>query len=365
MRVTKATAASMKAAMLKTYRDNLKVTVTKSGRASRFADIQAQPERVSITKWMKGQITGDWTNARVEKALGQDDGARGGVFVPSVLASEVIPLLSQKSVIKNLPGVGNFPMTTDKVDFGRIDEGPSISWGGEAGTIAEDTSLEFGSATLEAKKAVCLYKMSNELLQNASPGADEIVRNELAKAMALELDNVILEGTGGTQPLGIFYNPRVRSTDLSGNCSVDDLKQAIYQVRLNSSEAQGCIAHPRTSYDLARLKDGEGRYILETLGGGGEGVSGNQVSQRQLLGMQYVDTTTIAITLMPDTDETYLVIADWSELLIGANGPMKIDFSPHVYFTTDQTAVRLTYKVGSLLKHAGAFAVIKGISSPV
>ena len=364
MKTTKAKAAAMKRAMVEQFRKNVRTTVTKGDRASRYADITSEPEHVSITKWMKGQITGDWTDARIEKALGQDDGARGGVFVPAVLASEVIPLLSQKSVIRNLPGVGDFPMTTDKVDFGRIDTGPTISWGSEAATISEDTSLEFGSASLEAKKAVCLYKMSNELLQNASPGADDIVRNELAKAMALELDNVILEGTGGTQPLGIFYNPRVRSTDLSGNCSVDDLKQAIYQVRLNSSEAQGCIAHPRMSYDLSRLKDGEGRYILETLGGGGEGVSGNQVSRRQLLGMKYVDTTTIAITNMPSTDESYLVIADWSELLIGANGPMKIDFSPHVYFTTDETAVRLTYKVGSLLKHPGSFAVIKGITSP-
>ena len=360
--------AAMKAALKSAIQKQL---VTKSLTGERRGSdpvIEVKPDHASISKYLRGTLLNVWDGAEVEKrlftkALGQEVGTRGGFLVPTQVSSQLIPLLKDKSVVRRMPGVKTIKMRSDKLEFGRVDSGPEISWGGEAVTIAEDTSLEFGQNTLQVKKAVCLYKTSRELLMNANPGIDDIVRAELVEALALEEDRVFLAGTGGSMPLGLLYMPTVNSTDLSGNLSSDDLKEAEYNVRLAHAEITGWIVHPRVGYSISRWKDAEGRYLLgDGSPNGGLGVSGNQV--QKLLGKTLLQSTQIPITNLPSTDETAMFGGDWSHFLIGENGDLRIETSAERYFESDQIALRLCRSVGSLCKQPAAFVVVKGITSP-
>ncbi|KKN89751.1 hypothetical protein LCGC14_0235970 [marine sediment metagenome] len=329
------------------------------------ADIQVTAENLSLIKYIGGVIYGDlvWKQAPEEeklfKALGQDAGNLGGVFVPPILSTSVIGLLKDKAVVRNMPGVGIMPVTgTDKIEFNSITEGPAISWGSEASTINEDTGLGFGRDTLELKKMVCLYKMSSEILRNARVNMEDVVRNELARELALEEDLAFLEGPGGQRPLGIYYQPRVLSTDLSAAVGVDNIKDAMYNVRLNAfNEITGWVMHPRTQNDLDQLKDANGRYLLT--GSAGIGVA----KLDNIFGAPLKTTTKISVTNRPSSGESYIVGGIWSELLIGDGQGFSIKTSEHVYFTTDQIGLRLTKHVGSMIKHGEGFVVIKGIST--
>jgi len=344
-------------------RKSLKTQTEKDVRKSEGdTHVEVKPEYVSISKYMRGAIFGIWTEAdaekRLYKALGQDSGTRGGFFVPPVLSNDVIELLKEAAVIRQM-GVRILSVTgTDKVKFNSVTAAPSISWGSEAGTITEDTTMTFGQNTLETHKMVCLYKISRELLTNANVNMDALVRQELADALALEEDNAFLQGTGGTQPVGFYNNPRVNNTDLSGNITVDDLKDAAYQVRNTSyGEITGWVAHPRTVNYLSQLKDANGRYIFGT--GPGE----RSGTLTDLLGLPLKQTTKISTTNRPGSTETFLVGGNWKDMLIGDGEGMRIETSTDAYFTTDEVGMKLVRFVGSMLRHPESFVVIKGITT--
>ena len=368
MKMTKAEKEAYKTSIKASIRKSMKTNTVVDDRVTSVEPyIEVKEQYKSISRFLKGAYLGDWEDAEVEKvmyqkALGQDSSTQGGVLVPPVFVQEIIPLLKDKVVVRSMPGVRTVDMgKAMTMTWPRVATGPTVTWGSEAATISEDTTLDFGTNTLDAKKCVSLYKISNELLMNANPSVDTIVKQELTDAMALEEDKVFLEGTGGVKPLGLYYNPRVRSTDLSGNLSVDDLKEALYQIRLGQASATGWIGHPRTKYDLARLKDAEGRPLFGTVATNpGVGVP----TMGDLWGLPFKDTTQIGITLLPGSDETYLVVGDWKNLWIGEKQGMRLDVSKDIYFTTDQVAIRLVRHVGATVVQPGTISVISGIISP-
>lgn len=324
--------------------------------------IEVTEENLSISKYIKGVAGLGWGDAENEykvfqKALGQDNAAAGGVFVPTALSSEVIELLKETAVVRGMPGVQVIDILGDKMKMNAITDPPLISWGEEAGTIAEDTGLQFGSKTLELKKAQVLIKLSRELIDNANTSVDAIVRSELAVALALEEDKVFLEGVGGVRPLGFYFNPRVASTTISTTPTFDTFKDAAYQVRLNQAVLDGWIMAPRTAQTLSKLKDGSGRYA-KNIGGTPDG---NFSAITNLDGAVVKQTTQIPLVLRPAANDSYAVGGEWRHLLIGQKPNIRIETSMHSSFTTDQIDLRLVSFVGNLVKQPGAFAVVKGI----
>lgn len=352
-----------KAAILKQFQKGTVVGKRLSGGDPGEQYVEVTKTHYSISKFLKGNIFGDWSNAenelRLQKELGQNRGTRGGFFVPTVLSNEIIELLKPQAVIRNMPGVRTITVPEGgKLDFNRVQSGPSISWGGENTTISEDTTMDFGQSSLETKKAVCLYEMSRELLRNANPSVDAMVRQELADALSLEEDLVFCEGTGGTQPLGLYYDPRVVSTDLSGSMDEDNIRDAMYQVELLSSETTGWVSSPRTAYDLAKLKDANGRPIFGT----GPGVA----KVVNLWSGPLKTTTKIPVTKSrPGSNESYLIGGRWSDLVIGESPSLRIETTTEGgnAFADDQVWLKLVRYVGKLLRHPGSFVVVKGISA--
>ena len=339
-----------------------KNTVVDTRKTAGDPNVNVTGENLSITKYIKGMSGGGWANADAEqaifKALGQDNSTEGGVFVPTQLSGDVIELLKEVATIRSMPGVRVIDLTGDKLSMNRITDAPVISWGAENTEISEDTTLKFGDETLELKKAVCLYKMSRELLDNANTSVDAIVRSELADALALEEDKVFLEGTGGTKPLGLYFNPRVVSTTISTSPTFDTFKDAIYNVRLNKAEITGWVGHPRSAHTLSKLKDGNGRYILDL---SGPGVAGTGIGMMQ--GLPFKQTTQVPITNRSAANDSYVVGGRWSDYIIGQKPGLRIETSTDRYFEYDQIALRLVNFVGSMLRHTGAFVVIKGIQA--
>jgi len=360
MKIKKSEAQARINAMKTAMKGHVKIQVVK-GQNSSGDTIELVEPRYSISKYFRGALWNNWENAeneeRIYKALGVESGTRGGFFVPEQVAGEVIPLLKAKAVVRNMPGVKVVDLTgKSKITWNRVTAGPTVSWGGESTQISEDTTLAFGQKTLDTQKAVCLYKESRELFENAGPSVDEILRTELADALALAEDKVFLEGKGGTQPLGIYYNPQVLSTDLSGAIDQDDVKVAVNQMMLqNAGEPTAWVTYPTVRSKLALLKDAEGRPIF--------GTGPGQMYVKEIDGAPVHATTQITSTLMPGASETYMIGGMWSGFWIGERGGIRVDTtdSGGDAFEYDQVWLRLVREVGSILRHDQAFVVIKGI----
>lgn len=328
--------------------------------------IEVVKDNYCFSKYLRGAVFGDWSDAETErsmfkKALGQNVGTEGGFLVPTETSSEIIELLKAQAVVRGMPGVRSVQMASDKLTMRRVDDAPVISWGGESEEIAEDTNLSFGQVALELKKMVCLYKVSRELLMNANTSVDDLLRRELADAVALEEDSVFLEGTGGNKPLGFYYHPNVNSTDLSDTVSYDDILDGMYQIEKNNGMLNGWVAHPRTKNTLRQLKDGMGQYLYAD----GKLTDQSNANMGTLYGSPIKFTTQVPITNRPSANESYMVGGQWSNVIIGEKPGIRMETTNTGgdSFKYDQIWIKVVRYVDIALRHPNTFTVVKGIQS--
>jgi hypothetical protein len=91
----------------------------------------------------------------------------------------------------------------------RLSGGVSPAWKNEADQIAEQ-SMTFDRVTLRPQTLPLLVKISQELFDDLSPEASTLIEEELLSVLALELDRVILRGTGATPEPGFSTKARSR-----------------------------------------------------------------------------------------------------------------------------------------------------------
>jgi HK97 family phage major capsid protein len=146
----------------------------------------------------------------------------------------------------------------------------AAAWTSELGTPSTDSTLTFGKKTWTPHPLSKEILVSNTLLQKA-PGAEGIVREELARIVAEANENGFLTGTGVQQPLGLFTasndgipTSRDYSTGNSTTAVVmDAVKGTRYQLKAQYLPNAQWIMHRDVAFHLAKLKDGDGRYLWQ------------------------------------------------------------------------------------------------------
>lgn len=348
-------------ALMNAINRGISLATNKPVRKSSAPDVEVTKENYSFAKYLKGAITGDWTKAEEEKkiykALNTTVGTEGGFLVPTQTSAEIIELLKAKAVVRSLPGVRVVDMDSKELEIGRIDSGPSITWGSENATISSDTSVEFGLVKLSLKKAVCLYPISRELIEFANASVDDLLKTELADALALAEDLAFLEGTGGNQPLGLYYHTAILNTDLSGALSYDDIAEAQMQVRAHNGEITAFVAHPKIEYALRTLKDSNGAYLFRP------SLSEDPGKVPSVAGVPVHYTSQIPTTNRPGSNETYMIGGQWSNFIIGQKGDIRIETTTQGAnaFEKDQVVIKAVRFVDCALRHPETFVRIVGI----
>lgn len=118
-----------------------------------------------------------------------------------LLTSSFIDLLRNRSfllsVVSELSGlVGN-------IDIPRQLTGPAAEWVGED-VAAAATGITFGLVSLRPKTLAARSEVTRKLLMQNSLGVEALLRSDLARVMALEMDRAGLYGTGlNNQPSGL------------------------------------------------------------------------------------------------------------------------------------------------------------------
>lgn len=354
-------------ALKEQFRGQLRTVVTKDQRRGfDNGDGADGGDEFSISKYLRGAMLGNWHQADLEKRAFQkaadyttDSGGRAGFLVPEELDRQVIPRLTARSVVRQM-GVMVVPLGKRlSRDYTGINSGPQISWGTEGATIDQDDSMDLARLHLQTSKAVCRLRLSRELIEQPGADADAVVMDELTRELAVEEDRVLLRGLGGTQPLGIYSEPRIHSTDISGNVDVDDLTTAALQIEESNSEVTGWVSCPGIRNKIRSLKDAEGRPLLAI---GGFGGTRELLDAPQLYGRPYRVTTAIPKSGFPDVNESFIVCANWADLLIG-DGDLRIESSTHADWNADLVSVKLVKRIGKILRHAESFCVIRGVTA--
>lgn len=203
------------------------------------------------------------------RALQKDLDIQGGFMVaPKQLVSGLLKFLDNMVFIRRLATVEQVP-TAASLGVVSLDADPDdADWTVELGTGNEDSAMAFGGRELHPNPFAKRIKISNDLIAMRSD-VENLVQARLGYKFGVTEEKAFLTGHGARQPLGLFTasnngisTSRDVSTDNTTTAfTTDGLKNAKYSVKAAYWPQAQWLFHRDAVKMLAKLKDGEGRYL--------------------------------------------------------------------------------------------------------
>jgi HK97 family phage major capsid protein len=198
----------------------------------------ARNDQAKAVSLAKSRYTDD-LGAIVVRTLQSNIGDEGGVFVPSILASEFIDALRAEAAVRRAnPRI--LDLTGGNLTIPRVVADATAGWVGEArGRNA--SNMTTGDLVFNAKRLQAKSPMSQDLARRSSLNAEQIMRDNMVSAMANTEDQALLAGTGSAyQPRGMlnWAALSVTATQAGASATLDevmgDLREAIDNLTNNN-----------------------------------------------------------------------------------------------------------------------------------
>jgi len=141
--------------------------------------------------------------------------------------------------------------------------GSTVGWESEI-AAASDAAGTFSDVKLTPKRLTAFLDISKQFLLQDSVGAEEMLKNDIVKALANKLESTILGNAAGsnTKPAGIFYNVDADAADVTFEDLVDmeaDIEGANVTGELHYIVSPSAKATLRTTKKDA----GSGLFVME------------------------------------------------------------------------------------------------------
>lgn len=305
----------------------------------------------------------------VRKALEASDFSAGGALLPEEMAADFIGYLYNRSIVRSL-GAATVEMPRGgKLNFGKGGQSATAYWGGEteAITVSQQTTRQL---SLDAKKLRVLVPISNDLLRQAPPGFESIIRDDMTNVAVVAEDTKFIRGDGSNgTPLGIrgqmSTSNQFDANDTANVANVTaDLIKAQYLVRASNvpMERLGWMMPPRTYYYLMTLRTDDGYHVFRDM-----------LMQGELYGEPVGTSQNIPINLDPNssgtTDKTEIYFGSFAQVVVGDTLSVEVSISDqasyvqsgttHHGFQEDISLMRLVHESDILLRYDDAFAMIE------
>lgn len=279
-------------------------------------------------------------------AIGKDQGSTGGFAVPQQFVYKAFTEADDGAVLLNL--CDKVPMTSDKASAPMFSDKThstspfGITWQQipESGTInLQEVTLD--KLQLEAHKSGCLFSITNEWLADAAPEMRSRVDGIFTASLRWYCEQLLWNGTGAGQPLGVLNAPGTLSISKESNQAADTIITANVvklwaRLRPGSHSRAVWVANPTTFPQLAQLTITSGTGgapvgLLQPSGiAGGPAMS---ILGRPLYLSEHVPVL---------GDEGDLNLVDPMLYVMGERQSIVIDASPHYRFNLDETTFRCT-----------------------
>lgn len=352
------------------------VESTLKSRAPSVPGLEDEKKEFSFVRCIKALRNNDWSIAPFErevhhsvlKALSTDDDSAGGFLVPAQMIPDFIELLRTQLVLVAAGVTELTDLTGSPVEVPKQTQGASAAWVGEAGPIAEATNPAFGNVKLVPHKVAGYVPINNSLILRANiRSVEQIVRNDLARAVAEKIDLAGLRGTGAdNEPTGlanVLSSDQVVSFGTNGAApDLENLQEHVNLVENADALAGtlGWIMKTTVRQKIASLKDTNGRRLFF----GGDDPQGPTLrgipQGAPMLGYPTFATTQLPgnLTKGSGTNLCELFFGNWADMLLGYWGALRIDATGQTTnaFLNDQTWVRIIWEVDMGVRHEESFS---------
>ncbi|WP_161958222.1 phage major capsid protein [Arthrobacter sp. H-02-3] len=294
----------------------------------------------------------------------------GSAVVPSVWAAQLIDLARVNSAVMQA-GATLVPMDAGVVKIGRLTGDPTAAFRTE-GSVITPSDPTFDNVTLTAQTMSCLVKGSLEWFQDAD-NADTIVKQAIAKAMAVKLDQVALYGgiTTGSGAISLATPPNPRgvlaallavlpanvlpSSGAAANGTAQtaatfygEVLDTIYKVRAGNEEPNAMLWNAK----LARLYAGAADTTNQPLRAPADVEGLEKFVTNQIPSYTQGTMTNTA---------TDLFVADWSQLLIGQRLGITIQVLTERYADTGEIGIVAHWRGDVQPARPAAFSVFRAL----
>jgi HK97 family phage major capsid protein len=306
------------------------------------------------------------------KAMTAGDPETGGILIPQAVSAEVIDLLRARVIVRNMNPV-TIPMPNGNFRLPIKTSGTNSYYVGES-TSPTTSAVKTGNVLLSFKKQMTLVPSSNDLFRYSSPGADQLIRNDIVSETAVRQDQAFLRDPGtNSTPKGLRYWAAVNSVILAtGGVGGDSnlaaitatLSKLILKLLENNIPMSNVhwVMSPRTYMNLTSVRTTNGPYAFR-----------DEMMRGTLWGYGFTVSTTVPNNLTEgassDTSELYLV--DAGEIVIGDSERLLIDASDiaayeeggtvKAAYSRDETVIRAISEHDLVVRRAEAVAIATGV----
>ena len=228
----------------------------------------------------------------------------------------------------------------------------STYWVSEAGTITA-TNPTFAQVELDSKKLCGLTSgISVELLQDQQLDIVSMLTEMFGYAIALELDNQVLNGTGDpvsgvlTAAAGYSVVMGTGSTSFSA-VTCDNIRNVIRKLSSVDSVNGTFVYSKDIQYYIDVLKDSQNRYIYRDPSGDRPAALWNR---------PIIEASNAPLESDSAADTAFLAFGDWKKFYIGRRlAPTALEADPYTNFATALIRYRLISRWAFAIARSTAF----------
>ncbi len=328
--------------------------------SEKLSDIYRSKEPLSMGKYIRGIVTGNWEGAENElRVMSIGTPSVGGYTVPAPLSAKIIDLARNQSRVFQA-GAITVPMDSKTLSLARTLTDLTPAWKVENNAITA-SDMTFDQVTLTAQTLVAMAKCSVELMED-STNLSAVVNQSLSAALALALDKAALNGSGvAPEPRGIRNQTGVQILDMGTNglamTDYTKFSTAVQKIQeANGNDANlAAIYAPRTAAAIDQFKETTTAQPLQPLD--------------SFKSLKKFVTNQVPINLTHGTGTTcsQAFVGDFSQLMVGMRTNLTIEVdrtaadSTGSAFSNLQVWIRAYLRADIALMHPNHFVVIDGI----
>lgn len=226
--------------------------------------------------------------------------------------------------------------------------GVSSGWVAENGALTP-SDMTFGAKTLTPKHVGSLAEMSRQLIQQSSPGIEQLLRDDMAFALAQAIDRAMIQGGGANEPDGILETVGIQTANLA-TLNWANVLAMLEKIELVNGSAGAWLTHPQVKTKLtATLK--------------AAGIAGYLSESGRMAELPVYSTNQVPVkTGVPDKGR--IILGDFSQVMLGIWSELDILVNPYdsTAYARGGVMVRAMATCDIALRHPNAFVVADDVA---
>lgn len=293
------------------------------------------------TNFFAAALSGRHHPGLIQNSMSETTPSDGGFLVPSEQAARIHAVSLENELVMPRCYVQPMRSNTIKIPAMSIGDHSTALFGGftasytnEASSISE-ANPKSRAMELTAKKLTGLIRFSSELNADV-PGGMSQIETLCGKGLSWYRDKAFIKGTGAGEPLGILNaGCTIEISKQTGQAAdtilYENLTEMMSRIFAGSFQNSVWVAHQTTIPQLLTLS--------MSVGTGGDHIPVMKESN----GLFSILTRPVIFTekTEPLGDKGDIMLADFSQYVVGLRSDMRFDTSIHVAFETDEILSRI------------------------